>query len=233
MAFLRWFVTNALVSVHQEMSETSPGADQTTSPNYGWTVGVVAPTVYSKADSGVERASGTFAATPIEPDGTIDTVIGDCWRTALRYKGTFVAANGIDAWQFYFGVIAVTSGGDQDGRVGIRLFRGAAEDGSGAVEITAGRVVGSIVTNLTTLLQQESHIEIMTIPEFTVNDEFLFVQVGWEITGAGGAADRDVIVRIGDTVLTGVLSTDFVSAGGKSPRPAMTGPQVSPGGRAV
>lgn len=207
MATKTWFVTNnVLDSVHQEMSETSPGSEATSSPNYGWTVPIAGtPPLYSKADAGVERANTTFAATPVEPDGSIDTSLGDCWRTTGKLTGTFATGN----WTFQMRVIAVSGGGSQDGRAAFRLFRGPNADGSGATEITSGRLVGGTVTDLTTSTAQTSAHSSTSIGSFSLNDEYLFVQVGWEATGLGAHGSPDVIARIG-TASSLVTSTDFV-----------------------
>lgn len=199
-------MTNSLVSVHQEMSETSPGADATSSPNTGWTVAKVALGNYSKLDSNVEQISTTFATTPIEPDGSIDTTVGDCLRSTNTYNGDFANAN----WTFNCLVIAVTTGGDQDGNIGLRLFKGVAVNGSDAVEVTAARQEGAAVTNLTTTTAQNSNIT-FNPGAFTVTNQYLFLQLGWEITGAGGANTRDVILRIGGNS-TRVITANFTPA---------------------
>lgn len=200
MAAKTWFVTNTLVSNHQQLSETSPGADATTSPQVGWVVGTTAPTVYSEFDGGTKQANGTFSATA-RPDGSINTA-GDCWRTATTYKGTFASAN----WTINGVVIGVTNSGAQDGRMRFRLFRSANADGSGATEITGAAQVGSTVTNLSTT-QQNSSVT-FNPGSFSVDNEYIFVQVGWEITGAGGMSTTDVVLRIGNTAAR-VVTSDF------------------------
>ncbi|OGS01552.1 MAG: hypothetical protein A2V88_02695 [Elusimicrobia bacterium RBG_16_66_12] len=195
MAAKTWYVTNTIVgSTHQEMSESSPGSDATSSPNYGWTVGASAAGTYCRADAGSEITG--FAASPIEPDGSIVTTAnaGDCWRSANAMTGTFDTGT----WLFQMAVIAVTAGGQMDGNAGFRLFKGKAANGSDAVEITSGRLVGSTVTNLATSAQQNSIHNSTSIPGFSVDGEYIFVQVGWEITGAG-AMLHDCIHRIGTT----------------------------------
>lgn len=209
MATKTWFVTNNKVSVHQEMSETSPGSEATSSPNYGWAVPITGtPPLYSKAAAGVERANSTFAATPVEPDGSIDTTLGDCWRTTNKYTGVFAAGD----WTFQMRVIAVSAGGSQDGRAGFRLFRGTNADGTGATEITSARQVGSDVVNLTTSAAQTSSV-VVTLSAVTLNDEYLFVQIGWEATGLGAShsqSDADHRVGTGASLVT---STDFFVEG--------------------
>lgn len=203
MPALTWYATNNLASVHQAMSETSPGANATASPVTGWIVGTTAPTVYSKFDSQVERTASTFAATPIEPDGSIDTTIGDCLRTEGTYSGTFDTGN----WTCTFSAIAVNNGGSQDGRAGFRVFTSPNADGTSATEVTAARQAGGLMTNLATSAQQDSAAT-FSINTFTVTNEYIFVQLGWEITGAGGMTSADVDMRIGDTA-TRVVSANF------------------------
>jgi hypothetical protein len=204
MAALTWYMTNSLVSVHQEMSETSPGADATSSPNVGWIVGTTAPTVYAEFDAGVKAAAATFSATA-RPDGSINTTIGDCLRTTNVYNGSFASAN----WTINGVVIGVTNSGAQDGRLRYRIFKSANADGSGATEVTAGAQIGATITNLSTT-QQNSSVT-FNPGAFSLSNEYLFVQVGWEITGAGGMSTTDVVFRVGNTA-TRIVSSDFTAS---------------------
>lgn len=70
-----------------------------------------------------------------------------------------------------------------------------------ATEITNGVMVGATITNLSTTVAQSSAAS-QQISAFPVAGEYLFVQPAWEITGAGGAVDRDVLVRYGSIGLT-------------------------------
>lgn len=201
MAAKTWYATNSLVSVHQEMSETSPGADATASPVTGWIVST-GSTNHSEFNSQVEQAASTFTSTT-PPDGSINTSTGDCLRTSLPYTGDFASAN----WNVHFTCIAVTSGGSQGGRMRCRLFRGANADGSGATEITAAQQQGGLVLLLTTLAQQTSTAT-FNPGAFSVSNEYIFVQLAWERTVAGAMTNADVDMRIGTTA-TRVISSDF------------------------
>jgi len=200
-AAITLFMTNTLVSVWQEMSETSPGADATSSPNVGWVVGTTAPTVYSEMDAGNKAANGTFSAT-VRPDGSLNTTLGDGLRSTNKYTGDFASAN----WTINGVVIGVTNSGAQDGRLRYRLFRSVNADGSGATEITAGVQIGATITNLSTT-QQNSSVT-FNPGAFSLTDEYLFIQIGWEITGAGGMSTTDVVFRIGNTA-TRVVTAAF------------------------
>jgi hypothetical protein len=195
-----WFGTNTLVSNFQEMSETSPGADATSSPIVGWVVGT-GSTNSAHMDAGTTVPSANFTSTT-PPDGTLDGTTGDGFRTTSTYTGNFAAA----AWTFNFVVVGVTQAATADGRVVYRLFRGANADGSGATQITSAQQQASVVTDLTTTAQTSTHS--LSPGAITVTNEYLFVQVAWLRTGAGGHTTTDVIFRWGNTG-TRVISAAF------------------------
>lgn len=96
-------------------------------------------------------------------------------------------------------------------------WSGGAVGGSGVDEITSipGTMVGTTVTNLSTTVAQSSAGS-WRIPAFPVSNEYLFMQAAWEITGAGGAADRDVLVRYGSMGATdgsGLVTAPFAASG--------------------
>lgn len=176
----------------------------------GWTVGTIAAARYAILNQGAEQATGTFSTTVV-PTATAPTVDNNYPATAIytpptllnstdsistlyEYNGVFPAGT----WTFNFPVIAVSSGNNQDGRVGIRVFRGLRSGTAWAsvTEITSARLVGSTVTNLTTAAAQTSTVT-WSAPAFNLRNEFLIVSVGWEITGAGSTATRDVLLRWG------------------------------------
>lgn len=198
-------MTNNLASVHQEASETSPGADATASPITGWIVST-GNINYSPLNSQVEQAASSFVATPVHPDGTIDITNGDCIRTLNTYNGDFVAGT----WTASITAIAVTNGGAQDGLMAVRLHRSANADGSGATQLTAARVAGSAITDLTTTIAQTSTAT-FNPGAFTVTNEYLFLELGCERTGAGGMTSADMDLRIGNNS-TRLVSTDFTPA---------------------
>ena len=157
----------------------------------GWTVGQATAGEMSSMAAQVERARITFTATA-QPSGAPSGVIGDCFRTPSRLRGDFLAGNFVCA----FPVIAVSSGNNQDGRIRLRLWRSRFPDGALAHEITGSTLLGTVVTNLATSLQQISTVT-LTLPAFALAREFLFFQIAWEITGAGSTITRDVLLRSG------------------------------------
>lgn len=219
-----WYATNSLVgTVWQEMSETSPGTDALSNPQVGWTVGQTAGVAASSFDSGTEKAWATQAG---QPDGTLDATAGDALRTTSAYSGTFATGT----WTFNFTAIANTLGGVQDGRILFRLLRSANADGSGATEITSGSVGGSAITNLATTAQQTSSGTTSSISSFTVNNEYIFCQLAWEIAsgGAGAMSTSDVIMRIGTTATRLVSPTFTVGGTDTDVRVSFPTPQSAP-----
>lgn len=157
----------------------------------GWTSAKIASGNYSLMLYGTERASGTFGTTA-QPASAPTT--NDCWRSENKLSGTFDSGT----WNFTVSVIAVSAGGAQDGRIRIRAWRSPNADGSGAVEITAGAVQGSIVTNLATATAQHSTGS-FSPGAITLDEEYLFLQAAWEITGAGSSNSQDVLIRTDST----------------------------------
>ena len=209
MAAKTWYATNNLAgTAHQEMSETDPGTEATSSPQTGWVVGTGA-TNHASFDAQSNVAAASFTATT-QPDGTPVTTAGagDCLRSTTTYSGSFAAAS----WQVHFCVRGVTQAGTQDGRIRFRLLRGANADGSGATEITAAQQQGSLVSNLLTSATQDSNLT-FSPGAFSVTNEYIFVQLAWERTGAGGHSTTDVAMRIGNASSAGtrVISADFTA----------------------
>lgn len=174
----------------------------------GWTVAKTALGNYANLTQGSEVA--TFSTT-IVPNTTAPAVSVAFAATATytpptllentnsistlyEYNGDFDAGT----WTFNFPVIAVSSGGDQDGRIAIRVFKGLRSGNTWAsvTELTAARLVGSTVTNLTTTTAQTSTVT-WAASAFALQNEFLIIKVGWEITGAGTNNNRDVLLRWG------------------------------------
>lgn len=212
MPVLIWHATNTVVDSHQEMSETAP-ASGLSNPAAGWTVAKVAATAYSPFRSAQEQASGTFTAS-IHPLG-IAINSGNCLRSTQTYNGSFAAGD----WSLRFRAQADNSGGDQDGNIGVRIWRGSNGTGDSATQVTGARVEGTAVTNLAVGSGQISTATI-SLGAFALNNEYLFAELGWEITGAGGANTRDVIMSIGNSS-TMLISPNFtqgvVAAGNATP----------------
>lgn len=188
---LTWYLTNASVSVGSDLSLTDPGAEAFRSPVTGWIVGTgnnnTAPW-----NNDVELAATAFADTS-HPDGSLDTTNGDFWTSPAPLTGSFSADN----WTVSVCVRANTSGSATDGRARCRLFRGANQDGSSATEITGAAQTGTTVTDVNQSATGTSTIT-FNPGAFSVSNEYIFIQIAWERTGAGGMAGDDVNARIGN-----------------------------------
>ena len=195
------------------VSGANAGTLQTTVPpastsTTGWTVGVGPPPLYSRQTYNAEVPASNFVSNLLAFGAPVNNA-EDCWRYGPS-SGTFSG----DTWYSSLSVIGVTSGGDQDGRARFRLWRSNNADGTVATDLVPGAFVGSLVTNLSTTVAQSSAASVF-VPTFTVANEYLFLQAIWEITGAGGAADRDVLIRYGSISLTdgsGLVTAPFANA---------------------
>jgi hypothetical protein len=206
VAALTWYLTNASVSVGSDLSDTDPGAEAYRSPVTGWIVST-GLTNHSAYFNDVERAASTFVDTA-PPSGGLDSANGDFWVSPAPLTGDFDAGN----WNIHFAARANTNGGAQDGRMRCRLFRGPNQDGSGATEITAAQQQGGLVANLATSATQVSTAT-FDPGAFSVAGEYIFVQLAWERTGAGGMTTSDVNARIGNGSGTGsrVITANFTA----------------------
>jgi hypothetical protein len=155
------------------LTTTQPTASTSTT---GWTVGTTSVGNYSRQTYNTEKAAATFGTTVQPSDSPLGSA-EDCWRYG-PLTGTF----SLGTWYSSASVIAVTSGGNQDGRVRVRLWRSHNADGTVATEITAsaGVMVGSRTTNITTTVAQSSAASAQ-IAAFSVNGEYLFMQCAWEV----------------------------------------------------
>ena len=207
MAALTYYLTDASASVGSDLAAADPGAEATRSPTTGWIVSTGA-TNHSAWFNDVERAASTFVDA-VPPNGSLDTTNGDFWKSPTKLTGDFAAAN----WNIHFAARAGNNGGSQDGRMRCRLFRGVNDDGSAATEITAAQQQGGLITDLLTTVTQVSTAT-FNPGAFSVTGEFLFVQLAWERTGAGGMTNSDVNARIGNGSGAGsrIITSDFTPA---------------------
>lgn len=183
------------------MSETAQAAATT---GHGWTVSTGA-TNHSALQAGVERAAITFLTT-LDPDGFLDNVINfDAFRSENAYTGDFANAN----WEFHGVVRAVTNGGAQDGRVRFRLFKADA-DGTNATEIGSGQRQCAAVANVSTSADFDSNLT-FNPGAFSISNQYIFLEIAWERTGAGGMTSADILFRTGSSSSAGtrVVTADL------------------------
>lgn len=200
MATKTWYLSATTANSWRTIDESVAAAGKNTD---GWVVSTGA-TNHSEYAVGVERAATTFVDTT-PPDGSLDTTIFDAFRTTNAYTGDFASGN----WTFVFSVQATTNGGSQDGRIRFRIIKAAA-DGSGATEITSAQQSASIVTNVATSGTFESSLTVNP-GAFSLANQYLFIQIAWERTGAGGMSTSDInwIRGSASNVGTRITSADF------------------------
>lgn len=168
---------------------TQPAASTSTT---GWTVGTTALGNHSRMTYNTEKAASTFQGATPEPSGAPLGSAQDCWRLSGITTGQF----SLGTWFSAVSLLAVTNGGTQDGNARFRIWRSSNADGTGATELTAGTMIGTVVTNLSTTVAQTSSAS-TRIAASNLTNEYVFLQCAWEITGAAGNANADVLARVG------------------------------------
>lgn len=186
----------------------------------GWTVGTTVATRYSRQSYNVKIAAGNFTAT-LQPSGPPITasshIAEDCWRISAATSGIFSRGT----WYSSVSIIAVTNASSQQGRARFRLWRSTDVGGANAIEITDSSqpVIGAITGALSTSVATSSFAS-FSLPAIGLSSEFLFLQVAWETTMAGGNASADALIRYGSIALasgSGLVTSAFsgtVAAGG-------------------
>jgi hypothetical protein len=200
MAAINLYLANATSDSWRRLSESTQTA---ATINDGWVVGT-GSTNHSAYFVGVERAASTFADTN-PPDGSLDTTNFDAFRSENPYTGTFASGN----WEFHFVVRSVTSTTGQDGRIRFRLFKADANGGN-AVEITGSQQQGSLITDVDSGTDEDSTLT-FNPGAFSIDNQYLFVQVAWERTGAATMSTADVNWRTGSSTSAGtrIVTADF------------------------
>lgn len=176
----------------------------------GWTVAKTAANNYRDLAQGSEvagfsttivpnttapTATGSFAATATYTPPTLIYHTGSI-STLYEYNGYFTAGN----WVFTFPMISVTASATGAARINLRVFKASRNvAGTGfntATELTGALQAGTIATAPTTTTPQSSVVT-WAAPAFFLNNEFLIVKVGLQITTASGSNSADFLLRHG------------------------------------
>lgn len=153
-----------------------------------------------------ERPRLEYTTTAQPNSGPLGTA-EDCFRISGLTTGQFSAGT----WYSSISVIAVSSGGDQDGNARFRIWRSSSADGTGATELTSGTMVGTATTNLSTTVAQSSSASTQ-IAASNLTNEYLFLQVAWQITSTVATNARDCLIRFGSLAQTngsGLITSAF------------------------
>lgn len=175
----------------------------------GWTVAKTAANNYRDLVQGSEvaafsttvvpnttapTATGSFAATATYTPPTLIYHTGSI-STLYEYNGYFPAGN----WVFTFPMISVTNAATGAGRINLRVFKASRSNTTAfntATELTGAMQAGTIATAPTTTTTQSSVVT-WAAPEFFLNNEFLIIKVGFQITTASGNNNADFLLRHG------------------------------------
>jgi len=176
-------------------------APTTATTGTGWTVGT-GSTNYARMAYGSKVASGSFATGPY-PNTTF--TLAASWQSQNTINGSFAAGT----WTFNIPVIAVTAGGAQSGAAYVRVWRSANANGSSGTQITTASVTLSTVTSLSTSTQQIS-TGTVSMAAATLTNEYLFIEIAWRRTVAGGGTTADVVIRVGSAGT--VVTTEYTPA---------------------
>lgn len=182
-------------TLHRSLQDggTPPAASTT---GTGWVVNQKA-TGQSCIQNGGSKVARTDSqwGTTLQPSAAPSQTIGDCWRSENTYTGTFANTD----WVVACYVRSVTAAYDGRLKLAFRLWRSTNANGTGAVELTSGRVVSAATTgNLST--SADSSISFTSwAPGASIifNNEYLFMNWGVEVTSNGSSNSMDVLFRAG------------------------------------
>jgi len=173
------------------MALSDPGAEATTAT--GWTVGENDPASvpYKTMGTGEERGATGWGGTPL-PNANPGVASSDTLWSAEKLTKTFKA----EAWTLVLKAIAVTLGGTQDGKARVRLWK--SPDKVAFTALTEA-VALSTVTDLATGASQKTE-GTLSPGAFSLSNEYLGLQIAWQITGKATGATSDVLFRKGSEV---------------------------------
>ena len=176
----------------------------------GWTSAKIASPFASDFDAGTKQISSTFASDSSKPNVTF--VAGGTQTNALKTPAPLTGVFANTAWTLTF-ALRCTVASSQRGRMRLRVFRGTSADGASATQITSVPIIGTTVAAaLSTTADQTSVVTWNPGTTITLNNEYLFFSIAWEITTAGGSNSADVVMRTGQAAGGSRLVTpDFVA----------------------
>jgi hypothetical protein len=154
----------------------------------GWTV-AKSSVAYWRARIVASATSTTSSATsfisastgPTPGTGSTNTTASDSWATTTPLNGTFAAGN----WQLNFGMR--TAAATSQGRIFFKIWASANADGSSARQISSGATNCNTVAMTATNTTFNSDHPTYARPAVTLNNEYLFFQVEWNVTTAGSS----------------------------------------------
>jgi hypothetical protein len=189
MATKTFYVLNAAATSPDWFGNLQDGgsAPAAAASAYGWTVAKISTATSfwrarlgASATATVSAAASVIAATssPTAGTGATNTTAGDSFSTPTPYTGTFAAGN----WTLSWGMR--TGAATHSGRLRCRVWASTSDTGAGARELTSAVLVGSTITLNATGTTFTTSMT-WNAPGITLNNEYLFFQLEWNVTTAG------------------------------------------------
>ena len=155
---------------------------------FGWTVAKVSTaTPYWRGRIGASATANVSSASSglsnlslVKGTGATNTTASNAFRSATPYTGVFANTN----WTFNFGVR--TGAASHAGRMRFQLWGSQNADGSNARTIFSPQQA-SIVTLAATATTYTSTLAVSAGAQIYLNNEYLFLEVEWMTTTAGGS----------------------------------------------
>lgn len=146
---------------------------------------------YATMQTSAPASTFTSTVQPASPLGTEDS-----FRSESPISGVFVAG----LWSFAVHAISVNANYNGTGKVRFRLWKSANANGASATEITTSVAEGT-VGNLTTAASSPTSFS-STFPTVAFSNQYLFLQVGFQIVSAtGNTANSDVAIITGNSAI--------------------------------
>lgn len=186
------------VNEHFNMQEGgSAPAEGAMSTATGWEAGTLAigRSALLNALTEVSRTATTAPdwTTTLQPAQAPSATRGDSWRIPTAYTGSFAAGN----WTLSMNIRSVTAGFAGRCRLRWRIWRSTNADGSGATEVTGSTIVSPATTANISNASNTVVSVTSALSEVILTNEYLFFQLGIEITASGTTNTQDIHVRRG------------------------------------
>lgn len=207
MAAKTFYLKDALASGSNYLSLQDGGvAPAQAMTSTGWRVGTIGTNRYNLMDSQTEVVVLT-GDTSGKPASNPDNTIGDCFRSENTLYGIFEAT----AWTIAIQVIGETQAtGTQDGRLRYDIWKSSNADGSSPTKLTSAVLQSSAYTNLANSVYQTLSITWTPSDIIQFANEYLFIQVAHQITGAGNNAQCDCHIAVSSS--SKITTSDFIAA---------------------
>jgi hypothetical protein len=141
----------------------------------------------------VARTDGQWSAS-LQPDtaGAVSQTLGDCWRSEDAISGHFVNAT----WSGTYGFRSVSAAYTGRFRLRYRFWKGKNANGSDAVALSAVLVSSATSANTSTTSDTTIALSWTSPGQQNFDGEYLFLQIGVEVTSVGSGNTQDVLFRV-------------------------------------